>query len=272
MRTGSLGEGRLDPLDAVRRRLGSAERCDDPFPHVIVHDVLPADVYQHLVARWPEQEAFWGDAAGGKLDLVPAPPGITPSDPRTRAYDRLPDDTRAAWNRFVIDINREIVGPFLERMFAREIAERVRFLEASATDPKLPGYLRPPYTPRMNVGRLMMRSAGYRLRPHLDSLAYLVTALYYFPTPADRADTEGTTLFRASGEIGQAELLARGKTVYFDEAGISTTLAATAPFTPNTLLAFPNTGRSAHGVTISAPGWRRSFQSHLSLKADGAHL
>jgi hypothetical protein len=262
----------MDLFEAVTRRLATAERRDDPFPHVIVDGLLPIHVYQDLVARWPDDALFRGDAASGKLDLVPAPEGITPADARAESYNRLDDDARTAWNRFVIQVNREIVGPFLERMFEPEIAKRLEFLQASADAPGLAPYLRPPYRAKMNVGRLMMRSAGFRLRPHVDSLAYLATALYYFPTPADNPDTEGTTLYRAAGEIGAAEILSRGKTVYFDAAGIGTTPASTVPFLPNTLLAFANTGRSAHGITITARGWRRAFQSHLSLKGDADHL
>jgi len=262
----------MDLFEAVTTRLATAERRDDPFPHVIVDRLLPIDAYQDLVARWPEETLFRGDAASGKLDLVPAPGGITPADARAESYNRLDDDARTAWNRFVIQINREIVGPFLERMFQPEIATRLEFLQAVADTPGLAPYLRPPYRAKMNVGRFMMRSAGFRLRPHVDSLAYLATALYYFPTPADNPDMGGTTLYRAEGEIGAADILSRGKTVYFDAAGIETTAVSTVPFIPNTLLAFANTGRSAHGITITARGWRRAFQSHLSLKGDADHL
>lgn len=262
----------MDLFDAVRRRLATAARSDDPFPHVIVDRLLPDDAYEELAARWPDQQLFWGDAESGKLDLVPSPPGITPADARAEAYRRMDDQSLAAWNRFVIRINREIVGPFLQRIFAREIAERLAFLQGVADAPGVPSHLKPPHRAQMNVGRFMMRSAGYRLRPHLDALAYLATALYYFPLPTDNPHTEGTTLYHVSGPMAGDEILSRVKTVYFDNAGIAARPAFTAPFVPNTLLAFPNTGRSAHGMTISAAGWRRAFQSHLSLKGDGDHL
>ena len=259
-------------VDAVRRRLDSAVRVEEPFPYVLVDRLLPEEFYHQLVAHWPPTSVFWGDAESGKLDLVPVPLGITLDDPRNQTYLDLPADIRGPWDQFVLQVNREIVGPFLERIFAPEIAERLRLLATMPDDPDVADYLRPPYAPQMNVGRFMMRSAGYRLKPHVDAPAYVATALYYFPTDADNAATEGTTLFRVADEIAPADILARRRTIYFDKTGIETTPALTAPFVGNALLAFPNTGRSAHGMTISSPGWRRSFQCHLSLKSDEDHL
>jgi hypothetical protein len=258
--------------DAIRHRLTTAERREEPFPHVWVPDLMPADLYDVLAKSWPPVSAFWGEPDSGKLDLVPAPPGITPADARAGQYAALADPVRAVWDAFVIAINREVVGPFLERLFAPEIASRLRFLDSVAGTPDLPASLNPPYRPQMNVGRFMMRSRGYRLRPHVDSLAYLATALYYFPTPTDDPTTEGTTLYRAGSELSPAEILARGKTVYFHKSAIPVEPVTTAPFVGNALLAFANTGRSAHGMLTSTTEWRRSFQSHLSLKSDTDHL
>ena len=272
-----LGESRATVsttmFDAVRQRLDRAVRVDEPFPHVLVERLLPDEFYRQLAARWPPPLAFRGDPDAGKLDLVPAPAGIAIDDPRNEKYMDLPAETRTVWDQFVLQINRELVGPFLTRIFAPEIADRLQLLAALPNDdPDVADYLRPPYEPRMNVGRFMMRSAGYRLKPHIDAPAYLATALYYFPTADDNPTTEGTTLYRATEEISTADILALRRTVYFHKKGIETTPALTAPFVGNALLAFPNTGRSAHGMTISSPGWRRSFQCHLSLKSDEDHL
>jgi hypothetical protein len=259
-------------FDAVRRRLDSAVRVEEPFPHVLVDRLLPQAFYEQLDAHWPPISAFRGERDSGKLDLVPVPAGIEIDDPRTQTYMELPMETRSVWDQFVLQVNREIIGPFLERMFAPEIAERLRLLAALPDDDDVADYLRPPFEPRMNVGRFMMRSAGYRLKPHLDAPAYLATALYYFPREHDDPATEGTTLFRAAAAIATCDILERRRTLYFHKTGIETTPALTAPFVGNALLAFPNTGHSAHGMTISSPGWRRSFQCHLSLKSDEDHL
>jgi hypothetical protein len=254
---------------AVADRLASATRVDEPFPHVRVNEVLPWEVYQALAESWPPDEVFWSDRPN-RGDLVPRPPGTAPADARADGYDRMPADRRAVWDAFVLDINRAVVGPWLTQVFAPEIERRLTLLRECQL-PDRPHYLQPPFHLQMNVGRLMIRGRGYRLRPHVDSVAYLATALYYFPRPGDSAGM-GTTLFRATRPLSDEAILARGKTAYFDEAGISLERVTDVPFAANTLLAFANTGWSAHGMRIDADVRRRAYQSHLSLKSDQDHL
>ena len=108
---------------------------------------------------------------------------------------------------------------------------------AQGTD--VAGYLRPPFQAQMNVGRFMLRGHGYKLQPHVDALAYLVTALYYFPQNEAQDDPLGTTLYRVEGELGVVDLFRREKTKYFHKAGIAAHPAAQIPFVGNALLAFP---------------------------------
>lgn len=258
----------------VDARLAAATRIEEPFPYVWVDHLLPDDLYQRLETAWPADEVFWSERPEQRLDLVPKPAGLQPADARADRYDQLPDGVRGLWDFFILDINRRTIGPHLERLFAPEIAARLAMLaDAQRQGVALPDYLQPPFAPQMNVGRLMGRGYGYRLRPHVDALAYLVTALHYFPRRDQEAGALGTTLYRAARELNPADLLERGKTAYFDAAGIAVEPAAQIPFAGNALLAFANTGRSAHGMQIQTKGvWRRAYQSHLSLKGDHHHL
>lgn len=259
--------------ELVRQRLSTAVRQEDPFPHVWVEQLLPDDASGILADAWPPADYFWSDRPN-RLDLVPKPRGINPSDARTDGYDRLPACIREVWDAFIIDINRRVVGPFLEQLFRPEIEARLALLGTS-TEHGLPlaQYLRPPFVAQMNVGRFMVRGYGYQLRPHVDALAYLATALFYFPQSPDERDALGTTLYRVERELPLDSLLQRGKTEYFHGAGIAASPARVIPFAGNALLAFANTGRSAHGMHMITPGvWRRAFQSHLSLKNDSDHL
>ena len=201
------------------------------------------------------------------------PPRIRPSDKRAETYDALPKPVRDVWDFFILDINRAVIGPWLLEVFRPEIDERLALIERLWSDGVMTkDYYEPPFRPQMNVGRLMMRGLGFRLRPHVDALAYLTTALYYFPE--DRQDTDlGTTLFRADRAVDEAAVAASGKTVYFHESGIHLTPGFNAPFRRNALLAFVNSGRRAHGMEITPPGvWRRAYQSHISIKSDRHHL
>jgi hypothetical protein len=46
---------------------------------------------------------------------------------------------------------------------------------------------------RANAGRFMMRANGYELKPHVDSMPYLVTVLHYFPD--NEGDEHSGTIF-----------------------------------------------------------------------------
>jgi hypothetical protein len=257
----------------IRSRLAVAARRDDPFPHVWIEDVLSPDFYELLDAAWPAIEAFPAEERADRRDMVPQPPGIQPADKRADTYDALPEPVRKVWNFFVLEINRGIIGPWLIEAFKPEIDARLALIERTwHAGQSTKDYYKPPFAPQMNVGRLMMRAKGYRLRPHADALAYLVTALYYFPDGLE-TDELGTTLYRCDGELDEAAIAATGHTAYFADAGITTAPAVVAPFRRNSLLAFVNGGRSAHGMEITTPGvWRRAYQSHVSIKSDHHHL
>ena len=258
--------------DATRERLRTAIRHETPFPHVWVEGLLPERVYQLVLDAWPPDNYFWSNNPN-RMDLVTQPAGIRPSDARAELWDGLPASLRRVWDVFVLDINRGVVGPFVQEMFRPEIDARLSLLERTfAEQGARVDYMRPPFHPKMNVGRLMMRSSGHTLHPHVDALAYLVTALYYFPQSDTDVDTLGTTLYRVNEELDTADLLRREKTEYFHKAGIAAEPAVQIPFVGNSLLAFANTNRSAHGVHVPTTGWRRSFQSHLSIKRDTDHL
>jgi hypothetical protein len=257
----------------VRRRLSTADRREDPFPHVWVEDVLSPELYALLDAAWPVPELFPTEERANRRDMVPRPPGTNPADNRASTYDALPKALRDVWDFFILDINRAIVGPWLLDKFRDEIDERLALIDRLWSDGVVTkDYYQPPFRPQMNVGRLMMRGLGFRLRPHADALAYLTTALYYFPDERQDADL-GTTLFRADRALDEAAVAASGKTVYFHESDIQLMPVFSAPFRRNALLAFVNSGRSAHGMEITSPGlWRRAYQSHISIKSDHHHL
>jgi hypothetical protein len=266
-------------LDAAREsrhvaaRLATVVRRDDPFPHVWVEDVLSPEFYELLNAAWPAISSFPEEERTDRRDLVPRPPGTNLKDKRTNTYDTLPEWIRDVWAFFVLDVNRGIIGRWLLQIFEPEMDARLALIErAWRAGQVTKDYFEPPYTPQMNVGRLMMRAQGYRLRPHVDALAYLATALYYFPDGVE-SDELGTTLYRCDGELDETALAATGRTSYFYDAGVATEPACAVPFRRNSLLAFVNSGRSAHGMEIVTPGiWRRAYQSHISIKNDRHHL
>jgi hypothetical protein len=250
----------------VELKLAEARRRDDPVPHLLVEDFFEPSLYAALADAWPPIALFKRDRAGRKYDLVPQLAG---ADARSASYGQLDPGRRRLWDFFVDTVNRRIVAPLLARIFEPEISARIREIREAFER----GIIAYPmagardWTYRANAGRFMMRANGHDLRPHVDSMPYLLTVLHYFPD-RDVDEGFGTVFYRAERPLDFEACARHGSTQYFDDAGIACEEVLRIPFRPNTLLAFPNTLFTAHGAVAPAHGMRRVFQYHLSLKGD----
>jgi len=253
---------------ALERRLAQAARVETPVPHVIVHDLFEPELYALFEAAWPVDDVFKRDARARKLDLVPAN-AMPAADARNEGYQRLPAAIRRVWDFFVFVVNRQIVGPWLAGVFRPEIDQRLTALQGAHAAGLIPYGMQgtEDWSFRPNVGRFMIRGNGYVLKPHVDSMPYLVTALLYFPFSSNDEGC-GTVLYTPERPLDFEACVKDGSTQYFDEASIACEEAVRVPYVANTLLAFPNTLTSAHGVVAPEHGYRRVFQYHLSLKGD----
>jgi len=250
----------------IAARLSAVPRRHEPVPHIVVSDFFQPDFYRELAAAWPPLAVFRRDKAGHKYDLVP---GSAAVDARSEGYGRLPADQRAIWDFFVGVVNRQIVGPLLVRLFEPEITVRLQQIrdayEAGLIAYPMAGARDWSY--RANVGRFMVRANGYELKPHVDSMPYLLTVLHYFPDD-DGDDHSGTIFYKAERPLDFMACVRDGSTQYFHEAGIACREVLRVPFRPNTMVAFPNTLYAAHGAVAPSSAPRKVFQYHISLKGD----
>jgi hypothetical protein len=250
----------------IERRLSAVQRVDHPVPHVVVSDFFDEPFYRLLAAAWPPLEAFKRNRRGSKYELVPSSPA---ADIRSAGYDRLAPEVQALWNFFVFTINRRIVAPLLARIFEPEIQERVAQIRNAfeAGEITYPMAGSRDWSYQANVGRFIVATRGYDLKPHLDSMPYLVTVLHYFPDD-DNDDQFGTILYKPERPLDFLACARDGSTQYFHDAGVKCEEVSRIPFRPNTVLAFPNTLSAAHGAVTPAHGHRKLFQYHISLKGD----
>jgi hypothetical protein len=252
----------------VDERLSSARRVEQPVPHLVVTEALEPAFHEVLEAAWPPDAVFKRDARDRKRDLVPS--AGTGVDTRNAGYDLLPAAIRRVWDFFVFTVNRTIVGPRLARLFSGEIEARLQLLKR-AQEEGLIGYQMAGagnWSYQANVGRFMVRGNGYVLKPHLDSMPYLVTVLHYFPEADSDQHASGTVFYEPTTPLDFDACVRDGSTQYFDRAGVECREVLRVPYARNTMLAFPNTLSAAHGVVAPEHGYRRVFQYHLSLKGD----
>ena len=212
----------VDRIDAwVAGAVAAAPLRDDPFPHVVIEEWLPRDVYASVIRGLPPA-IFFADREERRHRL-PVPFPLAP------AYSQY------VW-RFVA---QEIVGRVLHRALNRKFSDTIRTYVRSFV-PELPDTI--DLTLHPSDGRIMLRRPGYVIEPHRDPKWGFVTGLVYLARDAD-SEAHGTQLYRVNEDIEAPD----GKPFYVDPCRCQ--LARAVPFRANTMLAFLNSA-GAHGASI----------------------
>jgi hypothetical protein len=216
---------RAHPLQHVVERLRTAEIIPDPYPHYCLDQVFPEDFYESLLRHLPGSAAYQNlfEITTLKLDHFRFRDQRDLSDGWTAS---LPDELRRFWDGF----NDWFLGPELAQAVLESFAGpmRSRFGERSAW-------------PATSVEpQLIRHKTGYFLGPHTDLSTKLVVLLIYL-VPDDSRQHLGTSLYRPKNP----EFTCPDSTHYPFEDFIR---VKTAPYRPNSLLAFERSDRSFHGV------------------------
>jgi hypothetical protein len=214
-------------LEHVQAAVAKAPLLEDPFPHCLVSDVLPREIYQ-LVRRAIPPAVFFGDADPIKQNLrIP--------------IDKGPALATRVWH-FVDDVvAHQAIVPAVAQRFAPHLARHYAtvfgpaFVERAAALPQAP-----------SGGRIMLRRPGYRLDPHRDPKRAVLTCLLYLANWGDD-EAYGTELYRVHGERESSYV----QTYYPEQDGARCELVARVPYRPNSMLVFIN-GTGAHGAHIPA--------------------
>lgn len=197
----------------------------DPYPHVVLNDVLPDALHSLLYEARPP-EGFWRDGQAGRQNW-------------TIGEDLGPLRTEAAW-RFMDDVvASRVMTPVLAGVFEDYL--QTQMSARSAVKAKAG---KAPAAYDRSGGRLMLRRPGYTFEPHLDPRRALLTALFYFGSPQDSHE-HGTKLFRSNATVPE-----KHAGVYYPlREGASCDLAKTVPSRPNSMLVFASR-IGLHGADI----------------------
>lgn len=218
-------DSQTNPLTYVIDRLRTSEVLQDPYPHYYLEDVFPFEYYQSLLRHLPDSSVYDNLFAVTSLKLD----HFRHRDQRDLNEgwtEMLPDDIKGFW----VDFNRWFMGPELARTVLRTFAEPLqeRFGDDSSW-------------PEVSVEAQFIRHrAGYFLGPHSDLYTKLVVVLFYLAPDAGLAHL-GTSLYRpkVSGFT-----CPDSRHYPFDDF----VKVKTAPYKPNSLLAFMRSDRSFHGL------------------------
>jgi len=191
----------------------------DPYPHMVVQNWLPDDVYGRIVDAMPAAIFFAHDSD----QHWAVPSGVAP------LY------SRQVWAFVANRIVGEMLYEALNRKFQNIICRYVRSFV-----PTLPRDIDLSLHP--SDGRIMLRRPGYNLAPHRDPKWGFVTGIVYLAREGDN-ETHGTQIYRVRDD---AE--APTSRVYYPEPD-KCELVKDVPFRANTMLAFLNS-EGAHGASI----------------------
>jgi hypothetical protein len=213
------------PLAHLVQRLRMSEVEMEPYPHFYLEKIFPDDYYQSLLSHLPESTAYQNlfEITDLKLDHFRHRDQRDLNDGWTAA---LSDELRDFWNSF----NAWFLGPDLALAVLDSFAEplRARFGAKESW-------------PEVAVeSQLIRHRAGYFLGPHSDLYTKLVVLLIYL-APDQRAAHLGTSLYRPRDP---GFTCANSIHYSFEEF----VRVKTAPYKPNSLLAFVRSDVSFHGV------------------------
>jgi len=239
----------------ICRRIRETPVTREPWPHLVVDEFLPADVFQQVVAALPEA---W-------LRAPPPPPigrgwvallakGGFDAEPLSELdWWQGCDRERAVVTEVIRAIGRQqdvfdaLKKPLRKQLLAGMDRFRARF--ENEIKPRL-------------ITRLTRDAACYDLRPHTDIPDKFVSIVAY--VRADQAPKLGTVLY---------EPLVKGYTdpgglTYHDTAKFRE--AAIVPFRPNSALVFVRGDDTFHGVAFAptrADFARVTIQSNFFMAA-----
>lgn len=208
----------MTPLEHFCRSLARARVQLDPFPHFYLENVFPDDYYRELLRNLPSTGVYDNlyEVTDLKLDHFRH---RNQRDMDAGWTERLPVELQPFWKSF----NEWFLGPEL----ARAVLDSFSSQRSS--------------WPEVSVESQFIRHrAGYFLGPHSDLYTKLVVLLIYL-APDNGAEHLGTSLYRPKDASFSC---AESKHYAFEDF----IRVKTAPYRPNSLLAFMRSDISFHGL------------------------
>ncbi|HUS10892.1 MAG TPA: hypothetical protein VMZ30_10530 [Pyrinomonadaceae bacterium] len=212
------------PLAHFIERLRTAEVVLEPYPHYYLENVFPHDYYRALLNHLPAGSVYQNlfEITDYKLDHFRYRDQRNLNDGWTNS---LPVGLKEFWNSF----NEWFLGPTLAQAVLESFSAPLR--GRFGTEP----------WPAVSVeSQLIRHRAGYFLGPHSDLYTKLVVLLLYL-APDESAAHLGTSLYRPKDPNFSCP---NSLHYSFDDF----VRATTAPYKPNSLLAFLRSDISFHGV------------------------
>jgi hypothetical protein len=217
--------------------LESASLQLEPFPYVVVDNLLPDAIYDALITGLPPSELFRDKPVNKQQIKVP--------------FQFAPAYARRVWRYMSEVLAPQLITPAIVEKFHEPLTRWIRENWPGLGDDPLRGTVRLHSTD----GRIMLRRRGYRIPPHRDPKWGFLTCLIYLARPDDR-ETWGTQLYSVASDTA-----APGVTPHWIDPG-SCTLVEDVAFRRNRALIFLNSA-GAHGAAIPVDAEPADLERYL---------
>ncbi len=206
----------------------AAQVIEKPFAHIVVPEVFPADFYNQMTKRLPDNTAYAFGAERGSPEGPERERGVIDFF-NAEQMDTFTGNHALFWKSMTGHMpTREMAGCLLAKF------------QPWLDIPKLTKW----FGLEMNVvGKWMLTRdrAGYALAPHNDTWMKIVAGLFYLPTPGFENDM-GTVLLKAAPDRKpKIDESLRGRMEDFH-------IARALPYSANTMFSFARTEDSFHCV------------------------
>ncbi len=217
-----------DVREYIAKKIDAAVVIEDPFPHLIIEDILPEHLYEECLRHWPNNSRF----QAGKRSSVYVTQGAVEGTSLNFCEKHF-------WRTFgEVIVNRYIKPRILAKLlpyFPLKLGMKDVDLEqvkTNATD----------YFFNSRQDGLVLDRGGYTIPAHVDKLNIFAQMLLYFPRSSE-TNHLGTVFYRGSSH-SLKELSSFGGT--FSKKALP--IAKKVSYNPNILVVFLQCPFAWHGV------------------------
>lgn len=198
-----------------------------PFPHIIVEDVLPIDLYNELCAQWPDN-TFRGIPNGWNTIRI----GDFEGQRAENIY------ANEIWKQFSLTI--------VDQMIKKKVASFFHPYSPYRFGKEIPGEFLCNST---DLGEHRL-AQNHQISAHVDQAYVFAPIMIYFPKYDEIVNIEhGTQFYRNTKNLESIDIC-------FDH---NVELVKTVPYKANTLCAFMQTPYSWHGAVHGLPNRKLYF-------------
>jgi len=241
-------------LPHVQRRIDSTQLLTYPFEHLVVENILPDDVYNEIMRRFPSGDSFVNVTSAYSSNFEFQFGNFTKPE-FERNFGALPPDERAFWRAFSDRLCSTILRACLRKMRPLIDAKLATLNGFGLLRERIDVDSFPSRQVWYESQRLLVRTRGFGTDPHLDSGSALVVGLLYLATD-DAHPHLGTDLYRICKPFDYPEEKLCDA-VMVDKGNVE--LAYVTPYRPNTLAMMLTTERAVHGNRMREQDYFRNI-------------